>query len=176
MNTQVTASGNQDETPSVVDAQLFKAVMRKLAGTVAVFATASEGGLHGMTATALCSVSADPPTVLIVVNRSARTHPHIRRKQAFTVNLLADDQLAVAELFAAKSDDPFAEVAHRRLHDGCPVIDGAAAYLHCTVQSQHDVGTHTIFIGRLVDAGAGAGQPLVYQDGKYGHVASESPA
>lgn len=170
MTTQAAASSTETEAPSAVDAQLFKLVMRKLAGTVAVFATASDDGLHGMTATALCSVSADPPTVLIVVNRSARTHPHIHRKQAFTVNLLADDQLAVAELFASKSDDPFGSIAHRRLRDGCPVIDGAAGWLHCTVQSQHDVGTHTIFIGRLLDAGAAPAQPLVYQDGKYGHV------
>ena len=163
------------DTPATfVDAPRFKTVMRKLAGTVAVFATASDEGLHGMTATALCSVSADPPTVLIVVNRSARTHPHIHRKQAFTVNLLADDQLAVAELFAAKSDDPFAKVAHRRMADGCPIIEGAAGYLHCAVEQQHDVGTHTIFIGRLLDADAGSAQPLVYQDGKYGHVEADA--
>ena len=169
------ASTPDEAPPTVVDGQLFKAVMRKLAGTVGVFATASDDGLHGLTATAMCSVSADPPTVLIVVNRSSRTHPHIHRKQAFTVNLLADDQLAVAELFAAKNDDPFGKIAHRRMSDGCPVIEGAAGYLHCAVQSQHDVGTHTIFIGRLLDAGAGTAQPLVYQDGKYGHVEPGEP-
>ena len=155
---------------SPFDAQLFKRVMRKLAGTVTVFATSSDSGQHGMTATAMCSVSADPPTILIVVNRATRTHPHIDKKQAFTVNVLAEDQVSAAELFASKTDNQFAGVAHHLLSDGCPVIAGAAAYLHCSVESQVDVGTHTIFIGRVIEAGATRAQPLVYQDGQYGRV------
>jgi len=164
---------SDEDAPRAIDGAQFKSVMRKLAGTVTVFATSSETGLHGMTATAMCSVSAEPPTILIVVNRSARTHLHIHRKQAFTVNVLADDQLVAAQLFASKSNDPFAQVAHRLMSDGCPVILGCAAYLHCTVVSQHDVGTHTIFVGRVLDAGADARAPLIYQDGQYGHVAQD---
>ena len=152
------------------DEAAFRLVMRRLAGTVTVFATASDDGLHGMTATAMCSVSAEPPTVLIVVNRSARTHVHIHRKQAYTINILSEHQQTEAQLFASKSDDQFKEVEHRRLSDGCPVIAGVAAYLHCAVESQHDVGTHTIFVGRVLDAGVADAVPLVYQDGRYGRV------
>ena len=155
------------------DGQLFKMVMRKLAGTVTVFGTSSDDGLHGMTATAMCSVCADPPTILIVVNRATRTHPHIDRKQAFTVNILAEGQLSAAQLFASKSDNQFSSIEHHLMSDGCPIIAGAAAYLHCAVVSQHDVGTHTIFVGRVMDAGATNTQPLVYQDGKYGHVEAD---
>ncbi|MCX8255723.1 FMN reductase (NADH) NtaB [Beijerinckiaceae bacterium RH AL1] len=155
------------------DPQAFKAVMRKIAGTVTVIATASATGLHGMTATAMCSVSAEPPMVLIVVNRSARTHLHIDTKKAFTVSILGEDQLDVANLFAGKDDHPFAQVAHRLLADGCPVIEGAAAHVHCMVESQLDAGTHTIFVGRVLDADASAALPLLYQDARYGRLAGD---
>ena len=155
------------------DPQVFKAVMRKVAGTVTVIATASDTGLHGMTATAMCSVSAVPPMVLIVVNRSARTHLHIDTKKAFTISILGEHQLDVADLFATKGDDPFAQVAHRLLADGCPVIAGAAAHVHCTVETQLDAGTHTIFVGRVLDAGTSAALPLVYQDARYGRLAGD---
>ncbi len=151
----------------VVEADVFRSVMRQMAGTVTVIATASEDGLHGMTATAVCSVCADPPTILIVVNRSTRTHPHIENKQAFTVNILNDGQQDIAELFASKGTEPFAKVSHKLLNDGCPAISGTAGYLHCLTQAQAVVGTHTIFIGRVIDAGVGAPKPLVYYDGKY---------
>ncbi len=155
-----------------LDAQLFKAVMRQVAGTVTVISTASEHGLHGMTATAMCSVCADPPSVLIVVNRTARTHPHIDKKKAFTINILGDHQLDVAELFASKSDAQFEKIDHVRMDDDCPVITGAAGFLHCAVDQQFDVGTHTIFVGHILNAGTNEATTLVYQDAKYGHVAS----
>ena len=163
----------QSPSAAPFDPQVFKAVMRKVAGTVTVIATASETGLHGMTATAMCSVSADPPLVLIVVNRSARTHLHIDTKKAFTINILGEHQLDIATLFATKGDDQFAQVEHHLLADGCPIIVDVAAYVHCVVQSQLDAGTHTIFVGRVLDAGTSAAPPLVYQDARYGRVAGD---
>ena len=150
------------------DEKVFKAVMRKLAGTTCIISTGSDDdGLHGLTATAVCSVSAEPPTVLVVVNRTSRTHPHIDANKAFTVNLLAEGQNEIAELFASKSPDQFSSVEHRRLEDSCPVVAGAAAFLHCHVRHQHDVGTHTIFIGEVVDGGVTADKPLVYYDSRF---------
>ena len=163
----------QNPAADPFDPLVFKAVMRKVAGTVTVIATASDSGLHGMTATAMCSVSADPPLVLIVVNRTARTHLHIDTKKAFTINILGEEQLEVANLFASKEDDPFAQVGHRLLADGCPVIADVAAHVHCVVDSQLDAGTHTIFVGRVLDAGTSAALPLVYQDARYGRLAGE---
>lgn len=155
------------------DAQIFKSVMRKVAGTVTVITTASEGGLHGMTATAMSSVTADPPTILIVVNRSARTHPHIDAKKAFAVNILSEAQLPAAELFASKSDDQFSSVVFKHMDDGCPVLADAAAFLHCMVEQQFDVGTHTIFVGRVVNAGVTNEKPLIYQDAKYRRLSGD---
>src|SRR5579859_5617885 len=81
-----------NETPASIDADTFRSVMRQVVGSVAVIATEGNGALHGFTGTAVCSVCVSPPMILIVVNKSARTHPHIDRKGVFAVNILADDQ------------------------------------------------------------------------------------
>jgi flavin reductase len=156
---------------SAVTAGIFKAVMRKLAGTVCVISTSDGEGLHGLTATAVCSVCAEPPTILVIVNQSSRTHPHIDARKSFTVNLLAEEQRSIAELFASKGSDQFSHVAHRRLADSCPVIDGAAAFLHCRVEQQINVGSHTIFIAQVLDGDADTRPPLVYENGSFRKLA-----
>lgn len=154
-----------------VDGGSFRDVMRKLAGSVTIITTEDDGALHGFTATAVCSVCAEPPTILIVVNRSARTHPHIDRKGAFAVNILADHQVELATLFATKSPEQFANVKYDTTARGVPVIEGAAAFIECRVSEQKDVGTHTIFIGSVIGAGTQDGSPLIYHDAAFARAA-----
>src|SRR5690625_2658643 len=97
---------------TVFDRDAFRQVMRSLAGTVAVISTEEEGKLCGFTATAVCSVCAEPPTILAIANRSTRTHAHIVRKGAYAVNLLASGQSEIAQIFGGKSDDQFADVPY----------------------------------------------------------------
>lgn len=152
-----------------VDSDTFRCVMRSLAGTVTVISTENEG-LHGFTATAVCSVCAEPPTILIVVNRSARTHAHITRRQAFVVNVIAEDQRSIAEKFSTKDNDPFGTVPHSLTASGVPRIDDTSAYLECVVREMNDVGTHTIFIASIVNAGVSGKAPLLYYDGQYSNL------
>jgi flavin reductase (DIM6/NTAB) family NADH-FMN oxidoreductase RutF len=84
--------------------------MRQLATSVTVITTDFGGSSHGMTATAVCSVCADPPTILIVVSRSARTHPIIVESGIFVVNILARNQSALSDRFAGKIVDQFAGI------------------------------------------------------------------
>lgn len=156
---------------SGVDATAFRSVMRQLAGSVTVITTEGDGVLHGFTATAVCSVCADPPTILIVVNKSTRTHPHIDRKGYFAVNVLAQSQKDVAEHFAGKGEDQFSSVSHTTTKNGVPLISGAAAHLECKIVERIAVGTHTIFIGCVVGTGAESCAPLVYHDARYGQIA-----
>jgi flavin reductase len=150
-----------------VDVKMFKSAMRKLAGTVAVIAvTDNDGKSHGLTATAVCSVSVEPPMILIVVNRSSRTHRHIDDQKAFSVNILAEKQSGIADLFASKTENQFSEVSHLSA-DRSPAIAEAAAYVRCRVETQFDVASHTIFIGRVIDSHASDDKPLIYQDAKY---------
>lgn len=160
--------GSRIATPETfVESEAFRDVMRKLAGCVTVITTEDQGSLHGFTATAVCSVCAEPPTILIVVNRSARTHPHIHRKGAFAVNILGDHQIELATLFATKSAEQFAKVRHDVTDRGVPVIHDAAAFIECRVVDQKDVGTHTIFIGAVIGAGTRNGSPLIYHDATF---------
>ncbi|ODA67741.1 FMN reductase (NADH) NtaB [Methyloligella halotolerans] len=153
-----------------VDPDIFRAVMRQLAGGVTVITTVDEGKPHGFTATAFCSVCAEPPTVLIVVNRTARTHPHIDARRHFAVNLLADSQTDLANRFAGKMENQFDGMSYTIPEDGAPVFDGVAAQLQCIVSSRLDVGTHTIFIGDVVGGGTSESGPLVYHSARFGRI------
>lgn len=153
-----------------ISADAFRQVMRALAGTVTVISTGNEGKLYGFTATAVCSVCAEPATLLIAVNRTARTHPHIARKSAFAVNILAEDQGDVAAHFSTKGDSQFDTVEYLITERGIPVLGRVAAHLDCIVDQVHDVGTHTIFIGRVVDASASGAMPLMYHDARYSRL------
>lgn len=153
-----------------IDSDSFRRVMRALAGTVTVISTENEGGLYGFTATAVCSICAEPPTLMIAVNRTARTHAHITRKSAFAVNIMAEDQKDVADLFGRKADDVFDSVPHRISENGVPVIREAAATIECRIDQVLDVGTHSLFFGRIERAEASGKAPLIYYDGQYGGV------
>lgn len=150
-----------------VDAEIFKAVMRRLAGGVVVITANNNGSLYGMTATAFCSVCADPPTILIIVNRSTRTHPHIQTTRKFAVNILSDRQRDIAERFAGKLSDQFAGVNYILPPDGSPAFVGAAASLQCEVTQCIEIGTHTVFIARVADADAAELTPLLYHSAQY---------
>ncbi len=163
--------GNTGANDTFIDGETFRNVMRKLADSVTVVTTEGDGTFHGFTATAVCSVCAEPPTILIVVNRSARTHPYIHQKGIFAVNILADNQAHLANLFASKSSEQFANVKYAVTPRGVPVIENAAAFIECNIDQQHEVGTHTIFIGRVVGGGAAENSPLIYHDANYARVA-----
>ncbi len=162
---------NNSANDTFIDCETFRNVMRKLAGSVTVVTTEGDGTFHGFTATAVCSVCAEPPTILIVVNRSARTHPYIHQKGVFAVNILADNQAHIANLFASKSSEQFANVSYAVTPRGVPVIEDAAAFIECNIDQQHEVGTHTIFIGRVLGGGAAENLPLIYHDANYARVA-----
>lgn len=150
-----------------IDAELFRALMRRIASSVAVITTAHDGHLHGMTATAVASVSADPARLLIVVNRSTRSHPLISASRNFTVNMLAETQRELGTRFASKGDDQFEGVDYEIAGNGSPILKGAAAHLECRLVSETDMGTHTIFVGEIVGGALSTANPLLYHDGSY---------
>jgi flavin reductase len=158
---------DQVETLASVSPADFKAAMRRFASTVNVITSGCGGVLNGMTATAVCSVSVEPPSILIVVNQSNRSHALIQQSGAYTVNVLADSQQHLAAHFAASSTAPFAAVPHSLGLNKCPIIDDCASFLACVVESRMRSGTHSVFIGRVVASGESHRLPLIYHDGKF---------
>jgi flavin reductase (DIM6/NTAB) family NADH-FMN oxidoreductase RutF len=152
--------------PASTDA--FKAAMRRFATGVAVVTTVHEGRIHGFTANAFASVSAEPPTVLICVNRGATAHPLISASQRFCVNILALQQRALAERFAGgEPRQRFEGVAYRLGPSGSPILEGTLAHVDCTLAEELTASTHTIFLGTVLDADWREGAPLGYFDRAY---------
>ena len=145
----------------------FRSVMKRFAATVNVITSSDGTSMNGMTATAVCSVSADPPSVLIIVNRGNRSHPTIRASQAFAINILSVDQEGLATHFASKADEPFGSIDHRLGETGCPLLDNADAYLECRVMAEVESGSHTIFVGEVVASEVSNREPLLYHAGRY---------
>jgi flavin reductase (DIM6/NTAB) family NADH-FMN oxidoreductase RutF len=148
----------------------FRNAMRRLTSTVTVITTAHGGERFGMTATAVTSVSAEPPSLLICVNRSARLHDPLIRAGRFCVNILQADQTEVAQAFSGS-------LPHE-LRFGCgdwddhglsvPYLRGAQANLVCETDAISSYGTHSLLIGlvRAVHMQDSV-VPLLYQDGQY---------
>ncbi len=157
---------------STISAAAFRHSMRQLAGAVTVIATGSAGVRFGLTATAICSLSDDPPTLLACVNRSASAHDVIQKNRAFTVNLLSGDQAAVAGRFAGraglKGEARFEGATWITLSTGAPILQDALAAFDCRVTQEHVFATHTIFIGQVVAAVARENaDPLIYIRGTF---------
>jgi flavin reductase (DIM6/NTAB) family NADH-FMN oxidoreductase RutF len=146
----------------------FREVMRRFPTGVTVVTTVVNGSPKGFTANAFSSVSAEPPMVLVCVNRRARTHPLIAAAGHFCVNILRLEQRAVAERFASREGgDPFASLAYGSARTGSPVIENTLGYLDCELAEEHSAGTHTIFLGTVLACAGFAGSPLGYFDATY---------
>ena len=156
----------------------FRQVMGHFATGVTVITTAHNGEVRGMTANSFTSVSLEPLSVLICVNREAITHRVLSGGQVFCVNVLRRDQEGLSR-GAARPDTPEAalqDVPYRTGETGAPILDEAVGYLDCRVRGSFEFGTHTIFVGEVVDAAASGGEPLVYYLSKYTTVHAEQPA
>src|SRR3954465_15006074 len=118
---------------SVTDGE-FKTVMRQVVSSVAIVTARAGKVRNGLTATAVCSVSAEPPTMLICVNRRATAESIIAESGAFAINFLTQDQHRIARLFSTsklRAEERFAEGQWESLVTGAPVLDGAVAAFDC---------------------------------------------
>lgn len=165
-----------------VDPQAFRKGMRRLAAGVCLITTEDASGERtGMTATAVCSVSAEPPTLLCCVNRQSISHVTILRAGVFGVNVLALEDRPLADLFArpvTPADEKFSLGLWRRLQTGAPILESALAGFDCRVAQSVDVGTHGIIFGEVVDVQlrSVAAKPLLYGHGAYGGFSSAAAA
>jgi flavin reductase (DIM6/NTAB) family NADH-FMN oxidoreductase RutF len=159
-----------------IEAPAFKKLMRAVASGVSVVTTFHHGSPHGMTATAFSSVSADPPTVLIVLNKGTRSHPLITASGHFVVNMLRDDQSDLGTLFSGKVEDQFSGVGYHRGQLGAPILDGVVSWFECETVNEVDAGTHTIFVGRVVAGAADETSPLLYHGGQYKALIASQPS
>jgi flavin reductase (DIM6/NTAB) family NADH-FMN oxidoreductase RutF len=150
------------------DTATFKEAMRHVPTGVTVVTSLKDGEPRGITVNAFASVSADPPTLLICINREARSYLFISASGLFCVNILAGEQRHLAEHFAGKvRERQFENVEYAIDATGAPVLGGAIAHCDCRLEEEHHVGSHSIMIGRVLSCAARAGSPLGYFNGGF---------
>lgn len=152
-----------------IDPELFKRVLGSFASGVTVVTTRDAAGRpKGMTVSAFCSVSLEPPLILVCIDHKAECHPDLEATERFAVNILGRDQADLSRRFAAKDVDRFQGVGVRAGGDGMPFLEDAIGVLECRVVARHAAGDHTIFVGRVEAAHVGPDAPLLHFRGKYG--------
>jgi flavin reductase (DIM6/NTAB) family NADH-FMN oxidoreductase RutF len=139
---------------------------------VAILTTTGENGEpYGLTTSAVASISADPPTLLVSVDQSSRTLPALRARRKFVVNFLRSGRSEVALLFASKADDKFAHVASRPSPSGLPLLEhDAIAWAEVATEQELVIGDHVVLIAR-VEHGEAFGHglsPLMYYRRSWG--------
>ena len=151
-----------------VAANVFREVIGRFTTGVTVITTTVDGRDFGTTASAVTSLSLEPPMLLACLNETSETGLAIRAASSFTVNILGDTQGEIANRFATKSQHKFEGIEIVRGVRGLPLIAGSLATIQCHVAEAVRGGTHTIFIGDVEAAWAQEGSPLTYFRGQFG--------
>ena len=158
-----------------IEAADYRRIIGQFATGVTVLTTANDGLLHGMTASAITSVSLDPLLLLVCIDKAAHSHEQFTQSDRFTVNILAEDQQEVSQIFATTSKPEQGRLQGVAFHlgaNGAPVIEGCLAYIECTVADRCEGGDHTIFIGGVEDATVvREAAPLLFYQSKYRRLA-----
>ena len=155
-----------------IDPSTFRQAMRRLAGGVSLITVGSGADRTGFTATSVTSFSAEPPRLLVCVNREASSWATLADYGSFGVNLLAAEQQDLADRFAGRNGEKgparFFGAKWKTLVTGAPVLEGALAAIDCTVEEVIERHSHAIVIGRIevVDLGRWS-DPLLYWSGVY---------
>jgi flavin reductase (DIM6/NTAB) family NADH-FMN oxidoreductase RutF len=148
---------------AAVSPELFRRACAQFATGVAVLTTrALDGTPHGLTVNAFCSLSLDPPLVLVAIDRASNTLETFERAGHFAINFLANDQRDLSIRFSQLPEGRFTGVPWNPGAEGAPIIDGVLGSLECQTRQIIDAGDHRALIGEVVAASVGEGDPLVY--------------
>lgn len=152
-----------DSDMTEVDADRFREAMASFPSGVTIVTTTDKGGHRwGFTATSFCSVSADPPLVLVCLAKSAECHSAFLDADAWVIHVIHTDHRILAMRFATRGADKFADADFDVSGRGLPVLRDASTVLHCSAHAWHDAGDHTILIGRVDEIDVGSTHPAVY--------------
>lgn len=151
----------------------FRLAMRELAGTVTVVTATSHTDEAAMTATSVCSVSAEPPQLLACIHRGGRTHALIAASRKFAINVLSPQHADLARHYSAAGRTGGMLVRGRWLRNSerPPLLADALVAFSCEVVQEIDAGTHTVFVGRVVYLTCRGTHPLIYRQGMFGRFA-----
>jgi flavin reductase len=148
----------------------FRDAMARLGAAVNIVTTDGPGGMAGFAATAVCSVSDSPPTLLVCINRSSSAYPAVSSNRVLCVNVLESGHVDISRLFGGKTPMPdrFKFGDWTVLSTGSPALENALASFDCRISGVLESGTHDILICEVATVRKNAdGRGLVYFDRKY---------
>jgi flavin reductase (DIM6/NTAB) family NADH-FMN oxidoreductase RutF len=185
-----------------IEKDFFRQVAGQFATGVTVVTTQSEGKPAGITVNAFCSVSLEPPMILVCIDLSSNTLPVMRESGAFAINILTSEQEYLSRCFATISEERYENFCHASFHTaatGSPIIDDVLAFIDARVVAEYPGGDHSIFLGQVMAMGSDGQiafareaesanatrleeqysgtepdkEPLTYYRGKYRHLACD---
>lgn len=137
----------------MIEATDFRNAMSWLTTAVNVITTQGAAGMHGFTASAVCSVTDTPPTVLVCMNQSSRSHAHFIANKVLSVNVLSTQHEQISNAFASSkfsSEARFKLGEWKTLETGAPILEDALVSFDCQIDQIQTVGTHSILMCRVV--------------------------
>ncbi|MEG1209507.1 MAG: flavin reductase [Leclercia sp.] len=126
----------------------FRNAMAQLGSAVSVITTDGPAGKFGFTASAVCSVTDSPPTLLVCMNRNSFANEHFKVNGALCVNVLSSDHQGLSGVFAnanLRSEERFGYDNWQVMASGAPVLTSSVASFDCVIDTCHEVGSHTVF-------------------------------
>jgi flavin reductase ActVB len=157
-----------------VDAPSFRRALSQFASGITVVATRDAAGRPaGLTASAFCSVSLDPPLVLVCINHHSEVSTALRSSGLFGISVLQEEQEPWSRRFASGGPNKFAEAELLTGPHGMPLVPEALAHLECRVRSCHPEGDHTIWVGEVLEIATAPGRPLIYHASGYRRLERE---
>ena len=155
-----------------MDRATFFAIMGAFPTGVGIVTTMDEHNQpRGLTTNALCSVSAEPPLLLVCVDKNSNTLPGLRHSRKFVVNYLSAGRGDLANLFASKEPDKFQTVSWRPASNGMPWLHAdTIAHAECNIAQEVEAGDHLVFVADVIDGQppAPGTRPLMYFRRTYG--------
>jgi flavin reductase (DIM6/NTAB) family NADH-FMN oxidoreductase RutF len=153
-----------------VEASRYRDAMRRVPAAVTIVTARFADEANGLTATAVCSVTADPPQVLVCVNRGATAESLIAKSRRFVVNFLSEEHEDRARLFSQSKlagRARFNGISWIEMSTGSPAMADAIVALDCSVNTDLICGTHAIYLANVVDVRVRDASPLLYRAGEF---------
>ena len=175
---RVTPGGDALDERQPVASHEFIRAMRGAATGVNIVTTDGPAGRFGLTVSAFSSVSAEPPMVLVCINRRSPACTAIGANRKFSINVLSEAQRPMADRFAGRPTVGKAYEFHksfwRSSPTGSPILNESVASFDCSLETAVDAGTHAIFIGTVQSVESTGKSPLIYSNGAYRRTGSKA--
>jgi len=151
-----------------IDSRSFRKALGQFATGVTVVTTRDAVGRpQGLTVSSFCSVSLEPPLVLVCLDQRSEVNPSLHSSRLFGVSVLAEDQESASRRFAEAGEGKFAGLPLLTGASGVPLLPGALVHLECRLTAALPGGDHTIYLGEVLSLAVSPGRPLLYHGSSY---------